>query len=402
MNMRVMFVDDEAMLLSGLRRMLTGQPGWELLFAEGGREALRMLAEHPVDIVVADMRMPGMDGAQLLSTVQERFPGIARIVFSGHSDRDMVMRLVKSAHQFLSKPSDKETIVAVLERVHTLRDIFTNTRLRDIITKIDSLPILPNVYLLMVEELEREDCSLDRAGRILSADVGLTAGILKTVNSAFFGLPRKITSPEQAAALLGVDVLKGLVISQAMFGAFDQNRYAGFHLDLLWAHCIRVASFARSLSVMEYGERGADDLAFLGGLLHDLGKLALADRLPDEFGEILRLAQTENITFEQAETKVLAAGHAELGAYLLGLWGFPEELVKAVAVHHRPAASPDGQLPLAIVTHVANYLDHLLVQHNKEYADHPIDAEHIIKMGLLEKLPVWVEICHNLLDEADA
>lgn len=399
--MRVLFVDDEEMLLRGLRRMLQGQVDWKMFFALSGNEALRMLSEQEVDVVVADMRMPGMDGAQLLTEVQERFPGTVRIVLSGHSDQQAVLKTVKPAHQFISKPCDVETLVSTLKRVHALRMVFTNERLRTVVTHIDSLPVLPAVYHQLVAELESAEVSLERAGQILSTDVGLSAGILKTVNSAFFGLPRKITTPEQAAAMLGVDVLKGLVISQAMFSMFHEREDMLFSLSRLWEHSLRVAGFSRIICGLQGGGRAEAEEAFLCGLLHDLGKLALADRLPDEYSRVLELASQDNLAIRDAELEVLNTDHAELGAYLLGLWGFSERIVTAVAAHHAPSAMISTPWVLDASTHVSNYIDHLLVVINANYAEHPLDVGYVIRAGLMEKLPGWVEACHSILEGSD-
>lgn len=402
MSMRVLFVDDEEMVLRGLRRMLQGHVDWEISYATGGEQALRLLREGDVDVVVADMRMPGMDGAQLLSLVQERYPAAARIVLSGHSDQQAVLHLVRPAHQFLSKPCTRETLVATLERVQALRGIFTNERLRAVITRIDSLPVLPAVYHRLVKELEDKDASLERAGRILATDVGLSAGVLKTVNSAFFGLPRRVTSPEQAAAMLGLDVLKGLVISEAMFSMFEEHDELRFSLRHLWEHSMRAAGFARILTGLQNRDRKEAEEAFLCGLLHDLGKLVLADRMAEEYREVLLLSNQLNIPVREAEMDVLNTDHAELGAYLLGLWGFPEHIVKAVAAHHQPSTAVPQPRPMVTTTHLANYIDHLLVVINKSYAEHPLDLGYLLRTGLVEKLPGWVEACHNMMEGADA
>ncbi|MGE4292440.1 MAG: HDOD domain-containing protein [Desulfovibrio sp.] len=402
MTMRVLFVDDEERLLRGLRRMLQGHVAWDVSYAVGSLEALKLLKTKTVDVLVADMRMPGMDGAQLLAEVQRLYPGTVRIVLSGHSDQQAVLHTIKPAHQFLSKPCDLETLVSSLERVHALRTIFTNEHLRRIITRIDALPVLPAVYRRLVEELDSKDASLEKAGKLLAMDVSLSAGVLRTVNSGFFGLSRVVTTTEQAAAMLGIDVLKGLVISESMFSLFREREGLQFSLDNLWSHSMRVAGFSRVLCALQGCNRQDAEEAFLCGLMHDLGKLVLADRLPVEYRKVLELSNRENLPIRDAEMEVLSADHAELGAYLLGLWGFPERVVKAVARHHEPSASlEEPQLPVT-TTHFANYIDHLLVVINKSYAEHPLDLHYAIRTGLVDKLPGWVEACHNMLEGTDA
>src|ERR1017187_6368046 len=107
----LLFVDDEVRVLQGLQRQLYGMRNeWNMNFKEGGAKALDFMASAPVDVIVTDMMMPGMDGAQLLTEVMKRHPDTIRIVLSGHADREAILRLVGPAHQYLSKPCDAEEL----------------------------------------------------------------------------------------------------------------------------------------------------------------------------------------------------------------------------------------------------------------------------------------------------
>ena len=125
MKTRILFVDDEPNVLSALRRMFHDMRGeWEMDFASDGPSGLAMIAEQPYDVVVADMRMPGMDGAMFLREAQVQNPGAIRIVLSGHSDRDMILQTVRPAHQFLQKPCQPAELKAVIARGLSLREVF--------------------------------------------------------------------------------------------------------------------------------------------------------------------------------------------------------------------------------------------------------------------------------------
>ena len=103
--MRVIFIDDEPNILSGLKRILRPlRNEWQMEFKDGGQAALESLAETPCDVVVSDMKMPGMDGAQLLSAVKDQYPNSIRIALSGETDSHMIYRCVQHAHQYLAKP----------------------------------------------------------------------------------------------------------------------------------------------------------------------------------------------------------------------------------------------------------------------------------------------------------
>lgn len=398
-TMHVLFVEDDLKLLQSLRRMSIAEPRLKADFAEGGEKALDLLDKNEFDIVVADMRMPGMDGATLLNIVQERHPSVARIVLSGQSDRDMVFQVVRPAHQFLSKPCPFEQIMAVLERVYRLKDIFTDRSIRGVISRIDMLPVLPDSYRKLLDELESEDCSMNRVGKVIAADPALTADILKVVNSSFFGLPQAVTTPTKAATYLGTELLRGLVLSANLFSTFDTKRYPRFSVNLLWDHAINTALFCRALSQEEPFDLDGDE-SFNTGLLHDVGKLILADKFPKEYRQVLALLAANEISTLDAEMEVFGASHAELGAYLLGLWGFPESTVLAVAGHHNPERFAHCKEPLLTVLHVANSLEHELVVIHEGRIRPKTDPAHLKRAGIDQaRYDQWRETCLHLLHQ---
>jgi HD-like signal output (HDOD) protein/CheY-like chemotaxis protein len=395
---RIVFVDDEPQLLGGLRRMLWDRREvWDMRFAEGGPAALAMLEEGPADLVVSDVRMPGMDGPELLERVRQRWPGTVRMILSGHSDREFVYRSIKPAHQFLSKPCSPQELKAAIDRVLKLRDIFTDERLRGAVARIDALPVLPAVFAELTEELRSPNASPRSLGDILARDVGLAAGLLKLVNSSFFGLPRRVSSTEQAVTLLGLDTVRALVLSHGLFSRFDGQRYPGFTLSRLWNHSLGTARLAKQVAALEAADKATQDVCFMAGLVHDAGKLILAELFQTQYAQALDTARGRNITIFEAEMEVFGVSHAAIGAYLLGLWGFEEAVVLGVARHHQPGlAGPDAPLSVAAV-HAANAFEHELVVINNHYAPHPLDAAALAAMGLSGRLDIWRESCRELL-----
>ncbi|MGO9689473.1 MAG: response regulator, partial [Syntrophobacteraceae bacterium] len=181
----ILFVDDEPMVLDGLRRMLRGMRNeWEMEFVTNGHDALKILDTKRFNVIVTDMRMPGMDGCQLLNHVKELHPQLVRIVLSGHSDKDMILKSIGPAHQFLSKPCDAETIKTTVARVCSMREIMEDETLIKVVSAVESLPSLPEFYSEVVDEVNSAEGSLDRVGEIISRDSGMSAKILQLVNSA--------------------------------------------------------------------------------------------------------------------------------------------------------------------------------------------------------------------------
>src|SRR3972149_9633005 len=165
MKKRILFVDDQPNVLDGLRRTLRShRDTGEMEFAEGGQEALSLLKQRPFDVVVSDMRMPGIDGNQLLNTVKQEYPDSVRIVLSGQSDRGAIMRSVGPAHQYLAQPCDTETLKSTITRACALRDKLAQPALTRVISRITTLPSAPATYAQLLDELNSPDASVKRVG----------------------------------------------------------------------------------------------------------------------------------------------------------------------------------------------------------------------------------------------
>jgi len=372
---------------------------WQMSFAEGGQEALEILSREPFDVVVADMRMPGMDGAQLLTTIRERNPQIVRIMLSGTADRDPILRALGTIHQYLSKPCDAEALKSTLARVGVLHDLVTNDKLRRLISQMETLPSLPSLYQEVTEELESPEPSTETVGQIVSRDMGMTARILQLVNSTFFGSKQHVTSPTQAVTFLGLETVKTL--STHMFSQFDQTNLEDLSLNSLWGHSVTVGTFARRIAMAENAGQESADHASMAGLLHDVGKLVFAANLSEEYGAALALAAREGIRLPEAEREVFGAAHAEVGAYLLGLWGLSDPIVLATAFHHSPARSQAKHFDSVTAVHVANTLEHEAHPTSRTGTASQADATYLAELGLAERLSLWRKICRETSQEED-
>jgi HD-like signal output (HDOD) protein len=396
MMKRVLFVDDDSNVLQGLRRTLRGmRHEWEMRFVEEGREALRILSEGPYDVVVSDMRMPGMDGAELLEEVMRRHPHIVRIILSGHSDHELIMKSVRPAHQYLSKPCDAETLKSAVSRAFALRDLLTNESLKQAVSRIDALPSLPSLYQEIVAELKSSDSSLQKVGEIISKDVGMTAKILQLVNSAFFGLPRQVANPGQACALLGLDTIDALVLEVQIFSQFRGGCLSDADLDRIFNHCIATGIVAKSIANEEATESSVADDSFIAGLLHDVGKLVFAANLQESYQEALRLVEENEIPLYEAEKEVFGTTHAEVGAYLMGLWGLGDSIVEAIAFHHTPMKCPGVGLSPLLTVHVGNALEHMASNDTTGDMAERVDEQYLEGIDMLDHLPKWESISHK-------
>jgi putative nucleotidyltransferase with HDIG domain len=330
----ILFVDDERAVLDGLRARLHALSSkWAMKFVESGTLAIAQMREHPYDVIVTDMRMPTMSGATLLEQVSANWPQTIRIVLSGSAELDeMAMSLVPLAHQYLSKPCQPRQLENVIERCLLLHDLLNRPQLRASVGRIRKLPSLPAIYAAFQSILSNERVTNGEVAALVTADSALAARVLQIVNSAFFRLAKRISSVEQAVAYLGFKTIRNLAMSVEVFSKWPGGTGSGLDLGLLQLHAQGVAAAATALAAKT---TFADD-AMLAGLLHDIGYWVLAQECPDELGKAVALSISARIPLYAAEIQIIGASHAEIGAYLLGIWGLPHSVVEAVAHHHQP------------------------------------------------------------------
>lgn len=395
MTKRVLFVDDEPNILEGLRHLLHRQRSkWEMLFVQSGKEALEILARQPIDVIVSDMRMPEMDGATLLKKAQELYPRSVRIVLSGHSELEAAMRAVPVAHQFLCKPCEPGVIENVVERACNLQSLMSEEAVRRIVGRIGNLPSLPRVYSRLTAALGTETVSASDIARILKQDMAICAKVLQMVNSAFFRLQRTISGIEEAVAYLGFNAIKQIVLAIEVFRNSRPQTQPKISLDALQAHALLVAGLASSLHTEK---RGKED-AFVAGLLHDIGKLVLAVELPEHFDKTIHEMKTRGCSMCSAEQRVSGVTHAEVGGYLLGLWGLPYPIVEAVASHHMPSRVDSKEFGILASTHIANALIHdelSSIAGGSEQQSTSLDLAYVELIGVEARLPEWRELAHQ-------
>ena len=393
---RILFVDDEPLVLKGLQRMLRGmRKDWEMYFIDSGRKALTILDKFHFDAVVTDMRMPEMDGAQLLNEVMRSHPDIVRIVLSGEMDQEMILRTVRSSHQFLNKPCEPDLLKLTLKRAFALRNILNNHQLKKLVAGIDSLPSLPTLYLEIMEELQSPSSSFKKIGAIISRDIGMTAKILQMVNSAYFGLCRKITSADEAVSYLGMETVKSLVLSAKIFSQFDQRKMAFFPMDELWNHSLQAGMCARAVASSEQYSKETADGAFMASILHDLGKLVLAQNLHGSYQQVLARSSSGDLPLWEVEEEYIGTTHAQIAAYLMGLWGMRDMIVEAIAFHHHPALAP-SQNEILTAVHAANSLSRDNGADSDPEEIPSIDFGYFQKVGLQDRYPAWQKTCQSV------
>jgi HD-like signal output (HDOD) protein/CheY-like chemotaxis protein len=394
-KIRILFVDDQPEILQGLKRMARGmRKKWDVSFAHGGEAALEMMANNTYDVLVTDMRMPGIDGSQLLQETLRLYPHMIRIVLSGQYDIDNFIRSGWSAHQFLSKPCDTDTLKRTITQTVAIRDLLKSGKLKELVTRTSILPSLPKIYLEIEQELNSPDASMQKVGKIIAQDVGITAKVLQLVNSPVFGCTRKIVTPEQAVVMLGVDVIKSLTLYLQTCSKISAP--AGISLERISKHSIAVGVLARDIAKLEGKDKAVCSDAFMAGVLHSVGSLVILSGFPDEYMQVLTKAREENLPVWQEEEKILGANHAQVGAYLIGLWGLSPTIAEGVAYHNCPSTCPDENISFVLTAlHVANVLEREPGS-DTEFVENNFDFEYLKKLGLIDRLPHWQQIYQKM------
>ncbi|MGE3536682.1 MAG: HDOD domain-containing protein [Candidatus Tectimicrobiota bacterium] len=396
MKKRLVFVDDEANILQGLQRILRPmRHEWEMHFAASAAEALSLLEGTPCDVIISDMRMPHMDGAQLLTCIRERYPHMVRIILSGYADNELLLRAVGPAHQYLSKPCDATLVQETVNRACMLHRLLSNTNLRQLVAGMQTIPSLPTLYSEVQRLLQAPNSSLEQVGKLIEQDLGMTVKLLQLVNSAFFGLRQSVTSPVQAVRLLGLNTVAGLILSSHLFASCDQRTTTRHSLETLWSHSMTTAVYARTLAQMGGGNTRLSEDAFMAGLLHDVGKLVFATQLSEQYMQVPVVAQEQHLAIWEAEQQVFGATHAEVGAYLLGLWGLPAAIVEALAFHHHPMACGHTTFSPVTAVHVANVLAHSAKA--AATSTLPLDHAYLAGLGLADQLENWRSQCQRAI-----
>ena len=355
--------------------------------------ALAFMAAHPADIIVTDMMMPGMDGSQLLGEVLKRHPQTVRIILSGQAGSEAILRLVGPAHQYLSKPCNPDELRKAITRALALRDLLGNERLKELTTRIKNLPSLPALQNKLAEELEKNSPSVECVGEIISHDIAMTAKILQLVNSAFFGLAQPINNPLEAAIYLGLNTIHSLVLSSGIFSQYDQKTCQAFSLEALAQHSWLTGVLARRVAQVERQEVKLAEQCFLAGLLHDVGQLILASGLRGEYADVIAKSRQRGLPVWQVEQDYFGATHADVGAFLLALWGLSNPITEAVALHHQPSRCAAPEFSPAIAVHVADVFAHEFSRPNTAVPPPRLDLAHLASIGLAGRVEAWQACC---------
>ncbi len=333
--MRVLFVDDEPRVLDAMERVLFEvASGWATAFVSSADPALAELSKHAYDVVVCELGLRGMSGAALLKRVADLYPRTLRVVLSGADDDQSALKVVHIAHQFLAKPCAAETVHQVIARAEALTRLLPDRKLQTLVGQTGSLPCAGYLHRELLELVERPslDTTTAAMARLIEQDPGMTCKLLQVAGSAFFNSSSSVTDVETAIMRLGLGTVKQLARSFAATRPSVSALPAVSAVQMAQRRSLQIAKLAARMT------RLPEDAmtAYLAGLLCDVGQLVLIHAAPERVYLSQSEAAQRGLPVHEAELATWGVTHAEIGAYLLGLWGLPFQVVEAVAHHHAP------------------------------------------------------------------
>ena len=225
----------------------------------------------------------------------------------------------------------------------------------EIVRQLHNLPTLSSVVVELLSCVDQEDIDIGTLAKKISHDQALTAKTLRFANSSFFGSQSKVTTVHQAISLLGMQSVRHLITASALAGHFPDGDCPGFDPRAFWRHSIATAVCCKVLAMHLHLNQ---EYAFTAGLLHDIGRLVLVSRFPQQYAAAIAYRAALDCTLLEAERAVLTTDHVVVGHALAAQWNFSEVIQNAISGHHEPEAYGSGSI--ASIVHVANSIVHAL------------------------------------------
>lgn len=368
--MRILLVDDEKMVLNGLKRALFST-GWTLYTAESGIDALKVLEKHEIDIIISDMRMPGMDGSQLLEKVSQIYPSVIRISLSGYADTEVTIKGVFFAHQAFMKPCDPSVIKNEILRISNILNLFPDRLIQSAISKIVSFPIRATLFFRVKTLLAEPNVSMREVAHVISQEPAMCTKILHISNNAIFRGRKEINSVHEAITRLGSQVVINIIAMLEIYSVSLNESSPS--LERLQSHSLRVALLASKICTEEQ-----KDITFLTGILCKIGEYVRM-MICSDLMKVYVNTSGGNKDRTHLERLLFHTESEQLGGYLLHFWGFPLSVIESVLMCNQPSELMKHPFGPASAVYIASKL----------IVDESVDEELVEFFQLSDKLRAW-------------
>ncbi|MFT5924520.1 MAG: HD-like signal output (HDOD) protein [Paraglaciecola sp.] len=371
--MKVLFVDDEQFILNALNRALF-TTGWQIKYATSGEQALDILKNFAADFIVSDMRMPGMNGVDLLEKVSQLYPSTVRIILSGHADLDLSVRASYVAHQWFNKPCDLLVLKTEIERINNIRCDIAYEEVRQIVGAVNTLPSVPKTFINIKIMLRTKSVTMKDISSLIAEDPSLCAKVLQVVNSSFIISSNNVTKIEDAVIRLGVEAVSNIVAVAEIYSSIVA--VPSVFLQETLQKGLQIAKLASKIA-----EKSDRDITMLAGILHNIGELILWQLNPEGINVYLenRKRGQDNTELEQ---QIFNVDNIQIASYLLHLWHFPYSIIECITLQNKIDKLINYEFGGAVAIYIAKSIIN----------GQEVDEEIISHFGISEQLDQWRKI----------
>jgi HD-like signal output (HDOD) protein/ActR/RegA family two-component response regulator len=332
----IALVDDESSVLASIKGIFQNSP-YDLRSFTTAKVALDYLQDHTPDLIISDLRMPGMTGQEFLRNAAVTCPTASRVILAGDEDREVVMDTMSQgiAEKYIMKPCEAGALNKIVEETLYVRSVLRQQHLHDLLRQISNLPTPPGAMDSLKLALRKKERSIKDLAAAVERNPGLVARLLRISNSVFFAARQPITDLVQAISFIGTAYVEGLILTMNTFRHVAGEDDARFKeaLEQLWRRAVNRALIGREIAGKWEGYNDPQ-MAYVACLLMDIGYLVRIQLEPRKFLQLLQLGETTRRNIDELEGKVFDVNHAEVGEYLLRLWNFPSAITTAVRNHH--------------------------------------------------------------------
>lgn len=348
MKKKIMFVDDEKQILRSLNRLFMDSE-YEMVFMDSGEAAVAYLEENTVNMVVSDIRMPGISGFDLLRKVKAEHPETLRIALSGYTESKTIYKALEEniSKMYLFKPWNNADLRNLIEQMFALEVVLTDKKILEMINNLEDLPTLPTMYT-KINQMIQEDEDVERIAKLIESDQASATKILRIANSAYYGA--KTGSIVQAIMYIGLMNVKNIVLSNAIFNTDGPN---GDMITQLWKNAAHTNRYT-TLIYRRFLGRAIPNIFASSGLLHNIGMVVLFSQQKSDISEVKGKSIQDKLDILLEEQKRMNLTHQELGGYLLNWWEMPLPIIEAALYHHEPMDDRIINRELVCAVHLAS------------------------------------------------
>jgi len=392
MTTRILLIDKEATTFDDFKEKLSSAGDqWVLETCTDPKKVLKLIKAKQPEIVICAHRPSVIDGVKVLKSIAAKLPHIERFILAEEAEKGALDPEIGSSFHFLPSPCPENTLQLELQRVVNLNNWLGKDKIKEIVGSVRDFPSLPPVYMKVVNAVNSPNASVESIAEIIMADIAVTAKILQTVNSSFFGLEEKVSDIAQAVSILGIESVKNIVLAVQAFEKIEDPDQQAL-VDQLWRHSMSVAIAAKRITKHETDSEKKAEEAYTAGLFHDIGKLVLLKSSPEDYGKARELAAESEISQWEAEEKTFGCNHAEVGAYLLGRWGLPVSIIESAALHHKPSESFNSEFTILTAIHVANAIVRGRGKSENPHPDAAPNEEYLAEIGRVGSWEDWENV----------